>query len=221
MCRWLTIMAERERERNKTKQLKSPEMMVKQESEKVGLKLSIPKWRSWHLVPSLHGKKMGKQWKQRQALFCWAPNYCRWWLSHKIKRYLLFGRKAMTNLESVEKQRHHFADKHQTYSNYGFSSSCVWMWELEHKEVWVPKNWSFQTEMLEKNSMNVSLSKLQKMVKDKGIWYAVVHGFIKSWTQLNDWTTTVWIFSILFVYFYVSKYIFCFSFWFFIEPLFD
>ena len=45
---------------------------VKEESEKTGLKLNI-QLRSWHLVPSLHGKQMGKQWKQRQTLFSWAP----------------------------------------------------------------------------------------------------------------------------------------------------
>ena len=48
-------------------------MKVKVESEKVGLKLNIQKTRSWHLVPSLHGKQMGKQWKQCQTLFFWAP----------------------------------------------------------------------------------------------------------------------------------------------------
>ena len=48
-------------------------MKVKEESEKVGLKLNIQKTRSWHLVPSLHGKWMGKQWKQCQTLFFWAP----------------------------------------------------------------------------------------------------------------------------------------------------
>ena len=37
------------------------------ENEKSGLKLNIQKWRSWHLVPSLHGKQMGKQWKQWQT----------------------------------------------------------------------------------------------------------------------------------------------------------
>ena len=52
-----TLMAESE-------ELKSLLMKVKEESEKVGLKLSIQKIRSWHLVPSLHGKQMGKQWKQ-------------------------------------------------------------------------------------------------------------------------------------------------------------
>ena len=52
-----TLMAENEEE------LKSLVMKVKEESKKVGLKLSIQKLRSWSLVPSLHGKQMGKQWK--------------------------------------------------------------------------------------------------------------------------------------------------------------
>ena len=47
-------------------------MKVKEESEKIGLKLNIQK-RSWHPVPSLHGKQMGKEWKQWQILFLWAP----------------------------------------------------------------------------------------------------------------------------------------------------
>ena len=48
-------------------------MKVKGESEKDGLKLNIQKLRSWHLIPSLHGKYMGKQWKQCQTLFLGAP----------------------------------------------------------------------------------------------------------------------------------------------------
>ena len=51
------LMAESEEE------LKSLLMKMKDESEKVGLKLNIQKLRSWHLVQSLHGKQMGKQWK--------------------------------------------------------------------------------------------------------------------------------------------------------------
>ena len=62
-----TLMAESEEE------LKSLLMKVKEESEKAGLKLNIQKQRSWHLVPSLHGKWMGKQWKQCQTLFWGAP----------------------------------------------------------------------------------------------------------------------------------------------------
>ena len=55
-------------------ELKSLLMKVKEESEKVGLKLKFRKLRSWHPVSSLHGKQMGKQWKQCQTLFWGAPN---------------------------------------------------------------------------------------------------------------------------------------------------
>ena len=66
--------------------------------------------------------------------------------SHEVKRCLLLGRKAMINLDSIlKKQRHYFANKGPLSQNYGFSSSHVWMWELDYKESWLPKNWCFWT----------------------------------------------------------------------------
>ena len=53
---------------------------------------------------------------------------------HEIKRCLLLRRKAMTNLDSILKQRHHFADKDPHSQSYDFSSSHVQMCELDHKE---------------------------------------------------------------------------------------
>ena len=47
-------------------------------------------------------------------------------------------------------QRHYFANKGPSSQSYGFSCSHVWMWELDHKESWAPKNWCFWTVMLEK-----------------------------------------------------------------------
>ena len=46
--------------------------------------------------------------------------------------------------EHIKKERHHLADKAPSSQSYGFSSSHVQMWDLEHKEGWVPKNWCFQ-----------------------------------------------------------------------------
>ena len=70
--------------------------------------------------------------------------------SHEIKRCLLLGKKVMTNLDSILKSRHYFANKGPSSQGYGFSSSRVWMWELDYKESLVPKNWCFWTVVLEK-----------------------------------------------------------------------
>ena len=53
-------------------------------------------------------------------------------------------------IQHIKKQRHYFADKSPCSQSYGFSSSHVWMWELDHKEYWELKNWCFWTVVLEK-----------------------------------------------------------------------
>ena len=65
---------------------------------------------------------------------------------------------------SIKKQRHYFADKGPPNQSYGFSSSYVWMWELDHKESWVPKNWCFWTVVLEKSPLDYKV----KPVPPKG-----------------------------------------------------
>ena len=160
---------------------------------------------------------MGKQWKQCQTLFLGSKITAYGDCSHEIKRHLLLGRKAMTNLDSILRNRDlchkglqgspcgsagkdsacnagdlgwihglgrapgegnsyllqctglensmdcivHGVTKSQTqlsdfhfhfpYSqNYVFYSSHIWMWELDHKEGWMTKNWCFQAMVLEK-----------------------------------------------------------------------
>ena len=56
----------------------------------------------------------------------------------------------MTNLDSILKSRHYFADKGPSSQSYSFSSSHVWMWELDYKENWALNNWCFWTVVLEK-----------------------------------------------------------------------
>ena len=70
--------------------------------------------------------------------------------SQEIKRRLLLGRKVMTNLDSILKSRHYFANKGPSSQGYGFSCGHVWMWELYCEEGWAPTNWCFWTVVLEK-----------------------------------------------------------------------
>ena len=186
---------------------------------------------------------------------------CNW--SHDIKRRSLLGRKAMTNLDSILKNRD-ITNKGLCSQSFGFCSSYVWMWELDHKEGWAPKNWCFWTVVMERflspldrkkiksvnpkdsqpwvfigrtllkpklqyfgylmrrthslekilmlqktegrrrrgwqrmrrsyaitDSMNMSLSKLREIVKDREAYCAAVHGIAGSWTQLSDRRTTI------------------------------
>ena len=52
--------------------------------------------------------------------------------------------------QHIKMQRHYFVNKGPSSQGYGFSSSHVWMWELDYKETWAPKNWCFWTVVLEK-----------------------------------------------------------------------
>ena len=95
-----TLMAESEEE------LKSLLMKVKQENEKVDLKLNIQKLTSWHSVPSLHSKLDGETMETvTDFIFLGSQITADGDCSHEIKRRLLLGRKAMTNLDSILKSR--------------------------------------------------------------------------------------------------------------------
>ena len=115
-------MAESEEE------LKSLLMKVKEESEKVGLKVNIQKTKimASSLITSrqIDGETMETV---MDFIFLGSKITADGDCSHKIKRCLLLGRKAMTNLDCIKKQRHHFANKGPSSQSYGFFSSHVWI----------------------------------------------------------------------------------------------
>ena len=113
---------------------------------------------------------MGKQWKQWQILFSWASKSLQMLTAAmKLKDACSLGKKAMINLDSVLKSRDiTLLTKVHIVKAVGFSSTHVWMWELDHKEGWVLKNWCFWTVVLEKTLESPSDNKEIKPVDPKG-----------------------------------------------------
>ena len=115
-----TLMAESKEE------IKNLLMKGKQESEKVGLKLNIQKIKIMESSPTTSWQIDGEI--VRNFILGGSKITADGDCSHKIKRCLLLGRKAMTNLNTVvKKQRHHTSDKSPYSQSYGFSRSHVWM----------------------------------------------------------------------------------------------
>ena len=88
--------------------------------------------------------------KQCLTIF-WVQNHCRWWLQPWISKTRTPWKESYDEpRQHIKKQRHYFVNKGLSSQGYGFSSSRVWMWELDYKEGWAPKNWCFWTVVLEK-----------------------------------------------------------------------
>ena len=93
---------------------------------------------------------MGKQWRQRLISFFWAPKSLQMVTADMKLEDTPWKKSSDKPRQYIKKQRHDFADKGPSSEICGFSSSHVWMWELDYKESWAPKNWCFWTVVLEK-----------------------------------------------------------------------
>ena len=117
-----TLMAESEEE------LKSLLMKVKEESEKVGLKLNIQKTKIMASGPITSWEIDGKRWKQCQTSFFWAPKSLQMvTVAMKLKDTYSLEEKYDQPEQHVKKQRHYFANKGPSSQGSGFSSGHVWM----------------------------------------------------------------------------------------------
>ena len=131
----------------------------------------------------------------------------------------------MTNIDSIfKKQRHYFVDRGPESQSYGFSSRHVWTWELDYKESWVLKNWSFWTVVLEKTlGSSLDCKEIQPVhfkgnqswiffgrtdegngtplqysclenPMDRGAWWAAVHGSLRVG---HGWATSLSLFTFM------------------------
>ena len=112
---------------------------------------------------------MGKQWKQWQILFSWAPKLLQMvTAAMKLKDACSWKKSYDQPRQHIKKQRHYIVKKDPSSQSYGFSSSHVWMWELNYKESWVQKNWYFWTVVLKKTLESPLDCKEIQLVHPKG-----------------------------------------------------
>ena len=126
--------------------------------------------------------------------------------SLEIKRHLLLRKIAMTNLDSIlKKQRRYLTNKGPYSQSYDFSSSHVWVWELDYEESGAPKNWCFWTAVLEKTLESPLDSKDIKSVYPQGnqLWIYIGRtdaeapilwpSDVKSWlADVKSWLPWCW-----------------------------
>ena len=123
-------------------------MKVTVESKNVGLKLSIQKTKIMASGPITSWQIDGERVPDFIFFGGGLQHHCRWCL----QSFLLTPWKKSYHQprQHIKKQRHYFSNKGLSSQSYGFSSSHVWMWELDYKESWALKNWCFWTVVLEK-----------------------------------------------------------------------
>ena len=120
-------------------------------------------WKSWlktqhsenkdHGIRSHHfmANGCGNNGNSDELYFLGLQNHCRWWQQSWNEMTLAPWKKSYDQpRQLIKKQRHYFANESPSSQSYGFSNSHVWMWELDYKESWAPKNWCFWTVLLEK-----------------------------------------------------------------------
>ena len=133
--------------------------------------------------------------------FLGLQNHCRWCLEpQNLKTFAPWKKSYDKPRQLIKKQRHYFPNKGASSQGYVFSSGHVWMWELECKGSWAPKNWCFWTVVLEKTLESPLDSKENKPVHSKGDQSWVFFGRndveaetpilwppdVKSWLIWND-----------------------------------
>jgi len=125
----------------------------------------------------------GKQWKRWQTLSFWAPKSLQMvTAAMKLKDACSLEEKLWPR-QQIKKQRHYFAYKGPSAASesYCFSNSHVWMWELDYKESWGPKNWCFWTVVLEKTLESpLDCKEIQPVLPKGNVWWCILCSFYFS-----------------------------------------
>ena len=132
---------------SESEKLKSLLIKVKEESEKIGLKLNIQKTKIMTSGPITSWQIDGETVEtMADFIFLGSKITADGDFTHEIKRRLLLGRKFMMNLDIILKSRDiTLPSKAHLVKAMVFPRGHVWMWELDYKESWVLKNWCFWT----------------------------------------------------------------------------
>ena len=149
-------------------ELKSLLMKVKEESNKVGLKFNIQKLTSWYPVPPLRDNRWRNSGNVTDFIVLCSNITADGDCSHEIKNICSWEKNYDKPRQPIKRQSHYFTNKGPYSQSYGFSSSHVWKWELDHKESWVQKNRCFWTVVLEKTFESPLDFKEIKPVNRKG-----------------------------------------------------
>ena len=139
-----TLMEESEEE------LESLLMKVKEESEKVGLKLNIQKTKIMASGPITLWEIDRETVETVSDFIFWAPKSLQMVTAAMKLKDTLWKESYDQPRQHIKKQRHYLANKGSSSQGYGFSSGHVWVWELDCEESWVLKNWCFWSLVLEK-----------------------------------------------------------------------
>ena len=138
-------------------------LMAESKAELKSLLMKVREWKRWlksstfrkkeHVIWSHHF--MANRWRNSgnrgRLYFLGLQNHCRWWLQPCNEKMLTPWMESYDKpRQHIKKQRHFFANKGPSSQGYSFSSSQVWMWELDYKESWALKNWCFWIVVLEK-----------------------------------------------------------------------
>ena len=126
-------------------ELKNFLMKVKREHEKAGLKLNSQKTKIMASGPITSWQIDGETMKTMRLYFGGLQNHCRWWLQPWNEKTLAPWKKSYDQpRQHIKKQRYYFANKRPCSQSYGFSSSHVWMWELDIKKTECQRSTAFK-----------------------------------------------------------------------------